>query len=227
MNFLSGIVAKARKVAVSAALIAGLSLGHAHAQPIPVAQAWNPQGKLASPVSVSNSSSVTQLPASGNVAWLCNTGSVDAYVAFGTTNSIAATATGSSWLKAGTCGSYLLWPLGPSNNGIVYTYVAMITATGTTSVNVETGTATPPSQGSGIGTAANPSTVTGNVGGYHANVTVTPTVQNAAYSSGNAIGGLQTVALFRTAAQPSAVLNNISVASKGGSTTALTLYIFD
>lgn len=80
---------------------------------------------------------------------------------------------------------------------------------------------------------ANPLPVTaganglGNVGGFDTAVSVTPTVQAAQYVSGNAIGGLQTVAFFRTTTQPSGILNNIRVASQGGSTTALTLYIFN
>lgn len=64
-------------------------------------------------------------------------------------------------------------------------------------------------------------------GGFDMSIASTPTVQNAAYSSGNAIGGLQTIAFFRTIQQPTGILNNISVASKGGSTTAMTLYIFE
>lgn len=64
-------------------------------------------------------------------------------------------------------------------------------------------------------------------GGYDISVSNTPVVQNAAYASGNAIGGLQTIAFFRSINQPSGILNNISVASQGGSTTALTLYIFN
>lgn len=64
-------------------------------------------------------------------------------------------------------------------------------------------------------------------GGFDISIASTPTVQNAAYSSGNAIGGLQTVPFFRTVGQPTGILNNISVASKGGSTTAITLYIFE
>jgi hypothetical protein len=54
---------------------------------------------------------------------------------------------------------------------------------------------------------------------------VTPTVQNASYSSGNAIGGLQTITPFRYNSG-TIILNNISVWSQGGSTTAITLYIF-
>jgi hypothetical protein len=56
-------------------------------------------------------------------------------------------------------------------------------------------------------------------------VSVTPNVQNASYSSGNAIGGLQTITPFRSV-QPTGILNNISVLSNGGSTTPITLYIF-
>lgn len=64
-------------------------------------------------------------------------------------------------------------------------------------------------------------------GGFDMSISNTPTVQNAAYSSGNAIGGLQTIAFFRTIAQPTGILNNVLVSSKGGSTTAITLYIFE
>jgi hypothetical protein len=54
---------------------------------------------------------------------------------------------------------------------------------------------------------------------------LTPVVQNAAYSSGNAIGGLLTITPFRSVS-PTGILNNVSVWSKGGSTTAITFYIF-
>lgn len=56
-------------------------------------------------------------------------------------------------------------------------------------------------------------------------VSLTPTIQAAQYVSGNAIGGLQTITPFR-GVQPTGILNNISVWSKGGSTTAITFYIF-
>ncbi len=65
-----------------------------------------------------------------------------------------------------------------------------------------------------------------SAGGFDVSVTVVPTVQNASYSSGNVIGGLMTIPFFRRPAQPSGILNNVSVASLGGSTTAITLYIF-
>lgn len=56
-------------------------------------------------------------------------------------------------------------------------------------------------------------------------VSLTPVVQAAQYVSGNAIGGLQTISPFR-GVNPTGILNNISVWSKGGSTTAITFYIF-
>lgn len=54
----------------------------------------------------------------------------------------------------------------------------------------------------------------------------TPTVQNAAYSSGNSLGGLQTVAILR-APLSSGIFDSLSIISKGGSTTAMTVYLFD
>lgn len=63
------------------------------------------------------------------------------------------------------------------------------------------------------------------VGGYDKFVTSTPTVQNAAYSAANAIGGLQSISYFRGNGG-TGILNNISMWSKGGSTTPITLYLF-
>lgn len=56
---------------------------------------------------------------------------------------------------------------------------------------------------------------------------VAPTIQNAAYSSGNAMGALQTVQVFRSPSQPSGVLTGVLLAWKGTETTPLTFYIFD
>lgn len=63
------------------------------------------------------------------------------------------------------------------------------------------------------------------VGGYDKFVSVTPTVQNAAYSTSNAIGGMQSVSFMRGNGG-SGIANNISLWSKGGATTPITLYIF-
>jgi hypothetical protein len=54
-------------------------------------------------------------------------------------------------------------------------------------------------------------------------VTVTPTIQNASYVSGNCMGGFQTVALGATAS----VLNSASLSSQGGLATAKQIYVFD
>jgi hypothetical protein len=74
--------------------------------------------------------------------------------------------------------------------------------------------------------AAGPGSI-GFVGGFNAAVAFTPRVQNAAYSAGNAMGGLQTVPFFRVTAQPSGIFDNFLITSNGGSTTAMTIYIFD
>jgi hypothetical protein len=70
-------------------------------------------------------------------------------------------------------------------------------------------------------------TYVGNVGSFDIAVPVTPTIQNASYVSGNAVGALQTVAVFRTVAQPSGILNNVALAWKGTETTPLTFFVFD
>lgn len=54
---------------------------------------------------------------------------------------------------------------------------------------------------------------------------VAPTIQNIAYSSGNAVGALQTVGVFRSIG--SGLFNGVVLAWKGTETTALTYYVFD
>lgn len=53
-------------------------------------------------------------------------------------------------------------------------------------------------------------------------VSVTPTIQNAAYASGNCMDGFKTVALGIT----QSVLSQISLASQGGLATAKQIYVF-
>ena len=55
---------------------------------------------------------------------------------------------------------------------------------------------------------------------------VTPPVTAGAYAANNAIGGLQTVSVFRTTAPPSGILAQIGLASKSGLTTTQVLYAF-
>lgn len=52
-----------------------------------------------------------------------------------------------------------------------------------------------------------------------------PTVQNAAYSSGNCVGGFNSVTFQGTG--PISLLNDVSVISQGGGTETLTVYVFD
>lgn len=66
--------------------------------------------------------------------------------------------------------------------------------------------------------------VIGTVGGTDDRLSATPTIQNAAYASGNNIGGLVSLTLPRTA---SGILNAISIKFVGGATTAITAYFFD
>lgn len=75
------------------------------------------------------------------------------------------------------------------------------------------------------GTTANPLPVT--AGGYNDDPVVVPTIQAAAYASGNAVGALQTVPVFRTTAQPSGILNNWFLQWLGTETTPLTFYVFN
>lgn len=63
--------------------------------------------------------------------------------------------------------------------------------------------------------------------GSDANLAFTPTVQNASYSAGNVMGGLQTVACFTAASIPSGIFDNFLIACKGGNVVAMTIYIFD
>jgi len=57
-------------------------------------------------------------------------------------------------------------------------------------------------------------------------VSIAPTVQNAAYSASNSLGGLQTLSAFRLSAH-SGIFNRLWLGSKGGSTVAMTVYVFD
>lgn len=66
----------------------------------------------------------------------------------------------------------------------------------------------------------------GYVGGFNNVVTNTPTVTASSYTANYAIGGVQSIPLFRNVAQPSGLLAYISVASKSGLTSPVTVYGF-
>lgn len=140
------------------ALIALFALAPAFAQVGygKVESPWFQQGKISAGISVSASSSPTALPSAGLVAWICNTGSTDAYLAFGRDNTVAATVNGSTWLKAGTCGNYDLLPF----SGTKFSFVAAITATSTTTLTVETGIGSGPQQLASSGGGGGGGTVT-------------------------------------------------------------------
>lgn len=63
--------------------------------------------------------------------------------------------------------------------------------------------------------------------GADVQIAFTPTVQNAAYSAGNALGNLQTVPVFASGAANTGIFNSYQIVSKGGSVVAMTVYIFD
>lgn len=66
----------------------------------------------------------------------------------------------------------------------------------------------------------------GFVGGYEFNTSVIPTVQNAAYAAGQSLGGLQTISIGSTNSL-SGILDQVSIASTGGSTVAAVMYVWD
>ncbi len=323
LNMKNGIKAAMVRAAASAAIalsLTGAAFGQASSTYGKVEQPWYQQGKLASGISPTTTSSATLLPPLGLVAWICNTGAVDAYLNFGTANTVAATVAAGSLLKAGTCASYDLFPyFNPTRNG----YVAAITGSSTTTLAVETGIGSGPSQAgvgstisgtviatqgttpwlvAGQGTAGSPGTavltvqgisggtpqpvalnttpslangngvvptqggvvlsqtnptfsaltdgtnkaavkaastapvaadpalvvslnpVGNNVGGFEFQIAPTITVQNAAYSAGNAMGGLITVTGAARTNGGAGALNNIRLKSTGGSTNTLWVY---
>lgn len=64
-----------------------------------------------------------------------------------------------------------------------------------------------------------------NVGGYEFLTSTTPTIQNAAYVSGNCMGGFQTVSVARTSGG-SGLINKFILVSQGGLATTKQIYIF-
>ena len=72
-----------------------------------------------------------------------------------------------------------------------------------------------------------PPASTTNVGGYDDLVPVVPVIQAASYVSGNAVGSLQTVPVFRSTTQPSGIFNVVPLQWLGTETTAITFYIFN
>jgi hypothetical protein len=144
----------------------------AQSSPEKVKNPWFMLGKLSSLINVTGTSSATLLPTNSNTsgtnlagfdAWICNTGANDAYLDFwnastGLTVSVAS----GSMLKASSCGHYDLYPIGQPSTP--YTYILAITATGTTTLYVETGVGDPPFTGYIPGTSSGSVTAAGTNG---------------------------------------------------------------
>lgn len=109
--------------------------------PSAVYQAWSPAAKTT--LAVTAVSANVALPKiSGGavppVALICNTGTKDAFIRFGTSNAITAT-TSTFLLKSGACRPYATKPFGTQ-----FTYVAAIAGgSDSTSLDIETGIGSP------------------------------------------------------------------------------------
>lgn len=66
-----------------------------------------------------------------------------------------------------------------------------------------------------------------NVGGYDAGTPFIPVLTTTSHTSGQSLGGLQTVSVFRQTGVPSHIFDNIQITSIGGATTSLTFYVYD
>lgn len=133
---------------LASALLAFAATVPAFAQvtnPAKVSGVWFSLGRLTSPITATTSSAAALLPSPGFVALVCNTGSNDAYVSFGTANTVTADS-GDSYVKAQTCTAFDRKP-----QTVVFTYMAAISSTGTTTLTVETGSGEPPNPYSGGG----------------------------------------------------------------------------
>lgn len=143
--------------------------------PAKVEQPWFMLNKLSSPISVAATTSASALPSGGLILWACNTGSNDAYLSFGRSNTISVTIATGTWLKAATCAAYDLFPIGASTP---YTYVATIGSGGVTTVYVETGIGQPPAALAG-----------GGGGGGSVTQGTSPWTDQGAGASGTALAG--------------------------------------
>lgn len=74
------------------------------------------------------------------------------------------------------------------------------------------------------GSVSLPVSITGG-GGFEFNASTIPTVQNASYTAGQSLGGLQTISIGSTNSL-SGILTGVSVESKGGSTTGIVAYVW-
>lgn len=104
---------------------------------------WIMKSRLSAAINVTAASLATALPASpaatlgAAIAWVCNTGTKDVYIAFGASDGVV-TADNGAFVKAGSCRAFALQY---SNVG---THILTICGgTDTTTVTVEVGTGDP------------------------------------------------------------------------------------
>ena len=62
---------------------------------------------------------------------------------------------------------------------------------------------------------------------FNLSIAVQPTVQLAAYASGNSLGGLQTIPVFQQNGQYQGTLYGVSIANANAATATVTVYLFD
>ena len=80
---------------------------------------------------------------------------------------------------------------------------------------------------------ATPGAKASNVGGYDNGIASGSSLWQAivvtagAYSSGQSVGGLQTIKVFRTTTVTAWIFDNFQLTSKGGNTVAMTVYTYD
>lgn len=94
-------------------------------------------------------------------------------------------------------------------------------------VNVGTGAAGTGTQRVSVSSDSTIGLVSGTlVGGMEFNTSVIPTVQNGSYTAGQSLGGLQTISIGTTNSL-TGILDQIGVASTGGATTGIVIYVWD
>lgn len=221
-------------------LVSLLAMALAFSQPVFAQQAptSGPASILSGQVTLAVSSvnarvALPSTAASANTVTIYNKGTVDAYVALG---DVTATATSGGTCVSGALGPSCQVPAGASLTlwRSDATYVAAITASSTTNLVVYQGTGPMDFKSQGTGTISGTVTATlsgaipagtntiGSTTGIYKNVSVIPTVQNAAYSAGQAIGGLQSLTVLS-----SGLIQQVQLASKGGSTVGVWVYLWN
>jgi hypothetical protein len=175
---------------------------------------WSMQGSTS--LAVTDTSDNVALPTVGPTAMVCNRGADDAYLTFGASAAVEATEATGTLLQAGNCAAYNLKPINSQ-----WTHLAAITATGATTLHIETGYGHP-QVGQASDAASSAQIVVNTTPLDFLNVSLVPTVDAGAYAAGDALGGLQTVA-FGSSGQ----LQSVFASSASGLTVPLWFYIWE